>query len=99
MKLIKQLNEKAIEDSKPDSKFKYLDVDSIKGVHDILEAESKFSDDQMKDMKKLMKQYKSRPRSAGKMYRSEVGDDLEMLEYNPDEVESMVKYIAKELNL
>lgn len=95
MKLIKQLNEK----TKKPSPFKYLDIDSIKGVNDILEGKSKFTDDQTADMKKLMKQYKSRPNSAGKVQRHEVGDDLEMLEYRPDEVESMIKYIAKELDL
>jgi hypothetical protein len=53
----------------------------------------------MSDMKKLIKQYKSRPKSAGNPYRDEVGDDLEMLEYNPDEVKEMIKYIAKEVKL
>lgn len=99
MKLIKQLNEKHILDTRPDSKFKYLDVDSIKGINDVFEAKTDFTKDQISDMEKLIKQYKNRPSSLGNPYRDEVGDDLEMLEYNPDEVKAMINYISKQVKL
>ena len=49
-----------------------------------------FSAQQKADMAKLISQYKSD--GAG-----DIGNDLEMLEYNPDEVEPMIAYIRDAL--
>ncbi len=50
-----------------------------------------FTKQQMKDMKKLIAQYKeAKVKSVGEF----AGDDLEMLEYSPDDIDKMVPYIV-----
>jgi len=62
--------------------------------------EEGFSKDQMSDMKKLVKQYMDgtvhvAPSDKIKLM---LGDDLEMLEYSPKEIEKMVPQIMKMIN-
>ena len=93
MKLIKRLNEELketqVEQANP---FKYLDVNNTRGINDILE-------DVDSDVKKLIKQYKDK--DIGEMSDREIkdmiGDDLEMLEYDPEETNKLIKRIFKEL--
>jgi DNA helicase IV len=111
MDLIKKLNKQVIEEREEmNNPFKILDITNIRGVNDILEntegkcgskpkaenEESGFSKQQMADMKKLANQAVR----AAKLHPDinivkVLGDDLEMLEYNPDEVETMIPEIKK----
>jgi hypothetical protein len=59
------------------------------------EERNAFSSRQKSDMMKLIKQY-------GNSFfrdntREELGDDLEMLEYSPEEVESMIKFMMPQI--
>ena len=100
MKLIKALNEQANKIDPAKSKFKYLDVDSIEGVNDILEGD--FSNDApaREVMQKLIDQYfeKDLGRMSDQDIKDMIGDDLQMLEFEPAQVEKMIVHIFKEVS-
>lgn len=87
--------------------FKILDITKIRGINDILEGgegkcgskpkaeneEDGFSKQQMSDMKKLVSQYIANDEVTSTNVIDLAVDDLEMLEYSPDEVESMARDI------
>jgi len=56
--------------------------------------EGGFSKQQIADMKKLVSQYKDR-KPDDQDVKLLIGDDLEMLEYSPEEIEQMVPAIQK----
>ena len=99
MKLIKKLNEQRILDTRPDSKFKYLDIDSIKGINDILEGDFDSDYTARKDMEKLVDQYKEKDFSdmEEQEVKDMIGDDLEMLEYDSAQIEKMIPYVLNKL--
>ena len=54
------------------------------------EEDGDFTTQQYDDMKKLIKQYKSK----SDLSREDIANDLEMLEYRPTEIPNMVRYIT-----
>lgn len=70
---------------------------SRRNIRQILEATS-FSSQQKKDMEKLISQYIDNDEITSDNVSKMAGDDLEMLEYSPEEVEKMVPYIVKQFN-
>jgi len=99
MKLIKKLNEQRISDARPDSKFKYLDIDSITGINDILEGDFDSDYTARKDMDKLVDQYKEKDFSdmEEQEVKDMIGDDLEMLEYDSAQIKKMIPYVLNKL--
>ena len=106
MKLIKQMNSELKESQQEDqikSKFKYLDINSVRGINDILEAKKdlgKFGS-QDKDVEKLADQYLEKMK-AGELkgmsnqdIKDMIGDDLEMLEYEPFQTDNLITRIWK----
>jgi len=57
------------------------------------DATKGFSVQQKRDMNKLIQQYQGQ---AGDVH-GQLGNDLEMLEYQPDEIGPMIKYITSQL--
>jgi hypothetical protein len=107
-KLNDDANEAALSETMEDNNvFKILDITKIRGINDILEAgegkcgskpkteneESGLSKHQMTDMKKLVSQYIANDEVTPENVLDLAADDLEMLEYNPEEVESMAPEI------
>lgn len=92
MKLIKKLNEQANAIT-GEKKFKYLDVNAIQGVND------RITEGVDSDVKKLIKQYKEKDFSdhSDNYIKNMIGDDLEMLEYDPEEVDDLITKVFKGL--
>ena len=57
------------------------------------DATKDFNGQQKRDMNKLIQQYQGQ---AGDVH-DQLGNDLEMLEYQPDEIPSMISYITSQL--
>ena len=81
-----------------------LDIGLTEGCAE--DEEGGFTKQQMADMKKLADQtktYGSDDDGEVKMFHQEIGDklgdDLEMLEYSPEEIEQMVPKILKMMDL
>ncbi len=93
MKLIKRLNNELKEAQQETANpFKYLDVSKTRGVNDILENVDS-------DVEKLVKQYKEKDldNMSDQEIKDMIGDDLEMLEYDPEETDKLITRIFKEL--
>lgn len=69
-----------------------LNIEQEFGI-DLSEGEKNFTGQQKRDMTKLAKQYTGQ---AGDVH-TQIGNDLEMLEYQPDEIPAMISYITSQM--